>query len=408
MDSKVFCMMPWVHLHVTQYGTVTPCCQTPWDDKNAFGDINQQSINEIWNSEGIKKFRKKMLGGQADSRCERCYIKEKAGLYSLRKATNIDYAGFLNRVQQTLPDGTSPNTQPVYFDIRFSNHCNFKCRICGPWSSSSWFNDAREMGTSNSQLRLTKAIDNMDSFMAQLKLLLPQAQEIYFAGGEPLMMEEHYLMLDTLLELGLTDVYLRYNTNFSIFEFKGKSIFDYWKKFKNIFLCASLDDNYQRGELQRKGQDWGDVVANRKKLMVECPHIDFMLAPTVNVLNVFNLPSFHREWVEEGLVDVSEIWPSLLDNPEEYNIKSLPPQMKKQVEEIYLQHIIWIGQQPSKDEKVRDMVKEEFNNCITFMNSADMTGKAVNFARLSTTLDGLRNESTVNVLPELKTLVEKK
>jgi radical SAM protein with 4Fe4S-binding SPASM domain len=66
-------------LHITQYGTVTPCCQ-PWDQQNAFGDINKNSIEEIWNSSGMKKFRLKMLNNQPDGRCNGCYIKEKAGL----------------------------------------------------------------------------------------------------------------------------------------------------------------------------------------------------------------------------------------------------------------------------------------------------------------------------------------
>jgi len=41
-----FCIMQWVHFHVTQEGFATPCCQTRWEKALAFGDINAESVNE--------------------------------------------------------------------------------------------------------------------------------------------------------------------------------------------------------------------------------------------------------------------------------------------------------------------------------------------------------------------------
>lgn len=139
---ETFCMMPWVHLHVTQTGFVTPCCQAPWDQKTAFGSVNEAPIEEIWNGREIRRFRKNMLKGKPDERCKVCYQKEKNGFQSLRNVTNTDYAHKVNLVNTTQKDGSLPGVKPVYIDIRFSNVCNFKCRICGPWSSSQWHNDA--------------------------------------------------------------------------------------------------------------------------------------------------------------------------------------------------------------------------------------------------------------------------
>lgn len=403
-NTKHFCLMPWVHVHVTQYGTVTPCCQTSWKEEHAFGNVNRQSIEEVWNGEAIRNFRLKMLNDQPDERCYRCYDKEKAGIYSLRKATNKDYSHHLERVKNTTEDGTSKNTQPVYFDIRFSNFCNFKCRICGPWSSSSWFQDARQLGWVSDDIRLSRAIENEDSFFAQFKNYLPHVEEIYFAGGEPMLMEQHYRVLDLLLELGLTKTYLRYNTNFSVFEFKGKSIFEYWKQFENIFLCASLDGQGKHGEWQRSGQVWDQVVLNRKRLMDECPHIDFMLAPTISVLNVFQLPQFHQEWTMQGLIDVSEIFPSLLEEPDYYNIQVLTPPLKHQVEEIYTRHLEWMKSQSSKNEAVKVLVMQEFANCIKYMWQADKSTLLPLLRQTTTQLDELRNETTFDITPELKGL----
>ncbi|MDB5282354.1 MAG: hypothetical protein JWO06_1429 [Bacteroidota bacterium] len=397
-------MMPWVHMHVTQYGTVTPCCQTPWEEEKAFGNINRQSIEQIWNGKPISDFRLNMLEDKADDRCKRCYEKEKAGLYSLRIATNKDYMHHLKRVNATDKIGNCPNTQPVYFDIRFSNFCNFKCRICGPWSSNSWFNDARIMGMNPNSLRLTKAIEDEDGFFAVFKNYLPFTEEIYFAGGEPMLMEQHYRVLDMLLEMGLTKTYLRYNTNFSTFEFRGKSIFDYWKKFENIFLCASLDGTGKQGELQRKGQEWNDVVNKRKQLLAECPHIDFMLAPTVSVLNAMHLPDFHKEWTELGLIDVCEIFPSILEEPGEYNIKIFPKHIKQAIEEKYKEHYDWMMGVPSKDEERKELVANEFLKCVKFMWNEDLSENLPAFKKVTQQLDEIRNENTFDVIPELKVL----
>lgn len=403
--SKAFCIMPWVHFHVTQNGTVTPCCVTPWDEDKAFGNINRQTISELWNSAGIRAFRLKMLNDEQDERCWRCYKKEQAGLYSLRRATNEDYKHHLSRVNSTTSEGFVKES-PVYFDIRYSNFCNFKCRICGPWSSNTWFNDARELGMGGKDMRLTESLENEEAFFADLRKYLPHAEEIYFAGGEPLMMEQHYKVLDILIEMGLTHIYLRYNSNFSLLKYKDKNILNYWKQFSNIFLCASLDDDGKRGELQRKEQSWVQTVEHRKILMQECPHIDFMLAPTVSVFNVFHLPEFHKRWTEEGLIDVSEIFPSMLEQPEHYNIQILPKDLKGRVKEIYKAHVEWMKTQASKDEFVKGVVMNEFEKCMEYMDAADLSHLLPQFKNITLRLDEIRKEQTAITLPELKPLLD--
>lgn len=110
--------------------------------RKRIGDINQQSITEIWNGKAMRNFRSKLLRGKPDERCTACYDKESSGFRSLRQVTNADYAHLQERLSQTRRNGALPEADPVYLDIRFSNVCNLKCRICGPWSSSQWHNDA--------------------------------------------------------------------------------------------------------------------------------------------------------------------------------------------------------------------------------------------------------------------------
>lgn len=253
----------------------------------------------------------------------------------------------------------------------------------------------------NNPQALTYGIDNYDDLLAQIEPFIPELQEIYFAGGEPLMMEEHYRLLDLLDKHKKYDVYLRYNTNFSIFDFQGRNVFELWNKFEKVMVGASLDDAHQRGELQRKGQVWAEVVENRKKMMTICPHVQFMLSVTVNVFNVLHYPKFHREWTEQGLIDIADCWPNVLQQPEYYNIRILPPTLKKQAAKILQAHSEWIQTMPTKDPFRRDLALKELKHCISYMNAEDWTHLLPDFRKKCAELDQLRGEITKAVFPEL-------
>src|ERR1022692_1907398 len=75
-NSQAFCMKPWVHLFVSQNGTVVPCCLTPWEKEQALGDINEKTVEEIWNGAEIRELRLKMLRDEKDSLCWQCYDSE--------------------------------------------------------------------------------------------------------------------------------------------------------------------------------------------------------------------------------------------------------------------------------------------------------------------------------------------
>lgn len=404
-QSKAFCVFPWVHLHVTQLGTVTPCCQAPWDAPNSFGNINEQSIAEIWNGKPMCSFRKKMLSDTPDSRCTRCYEKEASGLRSLRQIYNQQYLHKLNWVNNTDTKGRSPQSKPIYWDIRFSNICNFRCRICGPWSSSKWHKDAEALGmTPSGSNALSYGVKNYDDLIGQLLPFLPQVEEIYFAGGEPLIMEEHYRILQLLQDHKLYHIKLIYNTNLSTLQFKDNSITQIWNQFTTVVVAASLDDTQHRAELQRKEQNWQQTLYNRKTLLHQCPHIDFMLSPTLSVLNAFTLPQLHKEWVQLGFIDVANCYPSVLSQPEVYNIRILPPALKQDLAQQYRQHIDWIQQQPTQYPDRKAVQLSEFEHCINYLFSQDWQHLIPQFKKQTLALDLIRNENTPATLPHLAAL----
>ena len=118
--SEAFCMKPWVHLFVSQFGTVVPCCLTSWEKDQALGDVNEESIQEIWNGTEMKRFRRKMMADKPDSRCHQCYENEKNGLKSKRNIVNFLYADKIDWVLETNWRGHSPTSKPIYWDLRIS------------------------------------------------------------------------------------------------------------------------------------------------------------------------------------------------------------------------------------------------------------------------------------------------
>ena len=404
-ESEAFCMLPWVHLYISQFGTVAPCCVTPWEEDNAFGNVNKNSVNDIWHGEPIKKMRANMLKDKKDSRCWQCYENEAAGIRSHRKIANWRYIHQLDWVKTTKANGDAPDSKPIYLDIRISNLCNFKCRICGHNSSSKWYDDAKALGELAFDKALDYSIEDVDDVLAQLTEYADDIEEIVFAGGEPVLMEEHYKVLDFLKKHNRFDVQLRYITNFSETAIGKKDIFNEWKTFTDVNVHASLDGMGLRGEMQRKGQDWKKTVENRERMLRELPDVNFMVQSTINIFNVLHIPDFHKKWVEEGLVKIDSFLPHTLKYPNEFCIKILPPEMKKEVAKKYKEHLKWLEASGASGMQY-DYVHNEYKHTISFMNSEDWTDKIPQFRNRCKVLDELRQESTVEACPELEPLLK--
>ena len=406
INSDSFCIMPWVHFHVTQQGTVTPCCNAPWEAEHAFGNINRHSLNEIWTGRAMRKFRQTMRQGEKDYRCTRCYDKEASNWLSLRKITNEKYRHHFNLVHQDVNAGQKVNMLPVYLDIRFSNVCNLKCRICGPWSSSSWFEDAVALGwQSEGEQALTCSVDHIDGLLQQIMPLIGHLEEIYFAGGEPLVMEGHYQLLHLLIQSKRTDVQLSYNTNFTNLNFKGESILDLWSQFDKVNLALSLDGQGARAEYMRAPCKWHVIEYNFAALRQHCPHAEVIISSTISVLNLLHLPDFHRTWVEQGKINVEDCVPTMLIKPQHLNIRILPVELKERARRLYQNHITWMDRQAVGRRDKFDHAIQQFKNVIPYLYSSHESAQMPTFREQMRLLDGIRGENALRVFPELSSLI---
>ena len=404
-DDKVFCAMPWIHFHVTQNGNVTPCCQAPWGNEAKLGNINEGSILEIWKGKPFEDFRKQMLNGKPHQACMRCYEKEQMGWISLREITNNKYENEINDLIRN-KFHFSNYSQPIYFDIRFSNVCNLKCRICNFSSSSSWYNDDLALGNiKEGTPALTTSILDEAKFYSEFNDQIGAIKEMYFAGGEPLMMEQHFQILDHLIEAGNTSCRLFYNTNLSRLTFKNYDVIKYWKQFEYVNLAVSLDDIGPRLEYQRKNANWEQMKRNFERIKSEAPNVDLMISPTVNLFNVLSLAEMHQYLVQAKFVRPEDVVPTLLVHPKEFNIQVLSDELKEQVKERIDAHLVWLKAQAVEDTKKMSYVLRQYANILTYLNHPGSQEARLNLPTKIEQLDKLRNEHFSEIFPELASMI---
>jgi len=395
-ESKTFCIYPWIHIHAYPTGEAYPCCHAEMKP-GVIGNCRTQTLEEIWHGEPLQRLREDMLAEREHPACTRCYEQEKSGFFSGRRSANKHHGHHIKKLE-------SNPFELTYWDIRFSNLCNLRCRSCGHIFSSQWYQDQAKLAGGDWKERntvLNYAGRTETDMWEQLEPHLDYVEQIYFAGGEPLLMEEHYRILDELERRGRFDVRLIYNTNFTHTDLKGRSVFDYWKKFQSVAVGASLDAMGPRAELIRKGTDWAQVEQNRRDMLKICPEVDFYISPTLSIMNALHLPQFHRAWVEQDLIRPQDLNVNILQDPVHYRIDIAPSDYKAHLSSVYESHLEWL--KAAGDPLGR--ATQGFKSAVNFMMATDNTHLIDTFWRKTHELDNLRQERVLSVIPELRALL---
>jgi len=398
-DSKYFCTLPWTHLHAYPNGAAYPCCLAKHE--HPIGSLKENTIKELWNSNDMKDIRKNMLSEQPSKQCTKCYEQEEHGWTSMRNSGNIHFGHHVDKVKETTADGHYDDVNMIYWDIRFSNLCNLSCRSCGSMFSSNWYDDQVALWGKPDHAKVTYAgTTKMDAY-DQLVEYLPVVEQVYFAGGEPLIMEEHYKILKELIRLGKADtVRLIYNTNFTRQAYKDLNVFDYWPEFKDVSVGASLDAMGPRAELMRNGTKWADVEHKRETMLKKCPNVDFYISPTVGIFNYSHVIDFHNDWMEKGFVKEGDLNLNMIQDPLHYRIDVITPKMKREVEPKYKEHIEKIR---PKDHLGR--ATGGFESALNMMMAEDRTDLLPTFKRITAQLDRHRGQETHEIFPELSEIL---
>jgi len=392
MTSKTFCILPWIHFYANPDGNVLPCCIG--DHRLPLGNVQKNSITEIWNSDPYKEMRLNMLAGNRCKECTSCYQSEDAEVNSFRQSVNKDYAEFFNFADETNSDGSLDTMKLKYLDIRWSNICNFKCRSCSSTYSSSWATEDNKQGQ-NKSVFIFAGGNNNDLLYEQIKPYISEVKEIYFAGGEPLLMDKHYDILKHLIDINNTDIKIRYNTNLSSLTFKNISVIELWKKFSNVHLNVSLDSWGDRAEYIREGTEWKTIIDNINTVKTNCPHIHLGVSSVISAFNVYTLPEFTDYLLDNRLFEASSISFYNLIHPNFYSFDIFDTETKTEIIKKL------------SERNYNNSIRSRINNVIRHLESSTSNDELRRqFKDQTNHYDSIRNKQFTDIFPELKDFYE--
>jgi MoaA/NifB/PqqE/SkfB family radical SAM enzyme len=401
-DSKTFCIVPWVHIHTNPSGIATPCCIAESCTKpEGVGNAREQSLMEIVNSEPMNKLRTDMLSEVKNTECTKCYEHEEQGIKSFRNMINSEFSHQVDSIDSTKKDGSLKEFKMRYFDIRFNNICNFKCRTCGSGFSTQW-----EQEDLKNKVWNAKVIPKNDNkkFLGEVVDQIQNIETAYFAGGEPLITEEHYILLEEMIRSGRTNIKLRYNTNLSNLKFKDKDLLSLWKNFeKGVDIYASIDHYGERAEYIRSGTDWGLVESNFK-LVKKTPFINLNMNTVLSVFNILTINDFYQYLYDNDMYSNKDSVYMLynMSTPEFLACHILPPDLKIKAKESLEKTVTFL-----KSKKFKAHQIQQIEDAIPWALSKDSWDQQkVQFRNEVKRLDKIRDENFKKTFPELAILLE--
>jgi len=392
-----FCVLPWISLEASPVGTVRPCCLADdeiLDDNGNKFELTGANFIDIQNSDHMRKLRSGFLDGLRPDTCRKCWNEEDAGRKSKRMHT-------LDRLKHSLKDDDwTKDPKPLMFlDLKLGNICNLKCRICGSWSSSQFaaeeisFTPREDQKSSHAyqMLRAGAWPKENNHFWQQIDSVLEGIRYIEFTGGEPFMIDQHFDMLQGIVDRGVAhQVEIHYNTNGTLFPDRGPEI---WQHFKTVEIAFSVDDIGPRFEYQRSNASWGTVKENIGKFRImrdSMPNLQLQCCTTVNVFNVRYL---HEVALWIALQDFDFVYWNMMHDAWYFSIATLPAAAKTAIT-----HHLKFNAAPAQ-------YQQDINGVVDFMNNGASTDGFMLRMKIAD-LDRKRKQDFAVICPEMAQLIE--
>ena len=446
--SSTFCVLPWIHFATRPNGDMRLCCSSNASgagEDHAVGlvkmehgqpaNFGRETPMEAWNNEYMRSVRTNMLQGNIPVSCRKCFEEEKVGVVSKRIWESMtwqqdeDGIDIAELVQQTKQDGTIPE-ELVYLDLRLGHTCNIKCVMCSPHDSSKWVPDHKKLmavlqdNEVKSQMQWDKKEFNnkwheKDTFWEEMYRQIPNLKQVYFAGGEPLMIKEHKEFIEEIIRQGYQDkILLRYNSNGLLVD---EDLIELWSKFKKVKFAVSMDACYERDEYIRFPTSWETVERNLHMLDNTPDNIQTSLATAIQIFNVKHLPDFMKWKVESGFKKLNTgtvpgdvqmggglVNMHLLYIPTFLSIQILPKEDKQEVEERFMDFKDWLWKNYRQDDdywKHNPYGWKRWEAVVKHMNAQDNSHLLPGFKEYTNKLDSIRGLSAEKIFPELAHLL---
>lgn len=444
--SKTFCALPWIHLATRPNGDARLCCVTNASGA-ATGDHTVGLVRNIdgrpanfgrdlpldaFNNDYMQNVRKTMLAGQVPASCTKCFEEESNDVFSKRMWEMYEWIEDGLDIEQlaksTAEDGTIPAKVP-YWDLRLGHNCNLKCVMCSPHDSSRWVQDHKQLTAVTKSPIILKQIewsasefDNYwyenPAFWDQVYSQIPHIKQLYFAGGEPLMIKEHKKFLEEIIRLGYSkQISLRYNSNGVLID---QNMIDIWTEFKQVRYAFSIDDMDQRNHYIRYPAEWTEVERALRMLDKTPAHIHTSIACAVQALNIKNVTNFAKWKLEQGFEKINKfrfedfesgggiINMHLLYIPTFLSARILPKEDKQQVREQFMEFKDYLWNNYRQDDnfwQVNPYGWKRYAAILKFVEAQDHSNLLPDFKEYIHNLDRIRGTNSKSVFPDLAHLL---
>ena len=419
-ESKSFCMNAWMHIHSLPNGDIMPCCVSKWG--SPLGNLYSDKIENIWNNENYKEVRRNMLDDIPVASCERCYKEEEWGnMHTYRKNVNSRYAHLYDSLVEQATDKTGFNNKMEFrrWDFRFSNLCNLACTTCSSGCSSKWVDIENKMFQRNDEVKFKTSNQDLELFVNTIKSQSDVVDDIYFAGGEPLIQPEHYEILKHIDNIGRVDkINFTYSTNLTSLKYKSTNVIDYWNKMQQVKLLISIDEvDADRLYYIRYPAKLDEIVSNLR-IVNENFKDDFhrwVVTPTWNLMNTHRIKEIVSFFKDNNLLPYffynSSEWENDLHNiillyPDHMSISAASPEWKTYLrtklddyKQWYLDEMITLKKERVREDATRVFLSsiERFYNALNDTPNLDRSVHKNWYSKL----DNVRDTSFVNTFPEL-------
>ena len=347
-DKKIWwCPLPWTHIFSSLSGRYAPC----YDALAPTGhNMEDTTIREWYTSDYQNRLREEMLkedydGKFFDKHCTGCRKHELLyGRSDRMKYVEQVLAGtfdskvpeLLRAVQKFQEDGKIDLDERI-LDIKmkmFGNACNLDCYMCTPRSANTRTLSLKKIGKvfdpdldPKDGERMNTMKHDGEEYLDDVASVAKYTRSIKLIGGEPLVMKNHYKLLDKLVQSGHSKgIDLIYKTNLSVFKMDNYDFRNYFGKFKEFIMKISIDSYGKYNDYIRKKSDWPQLIDN---MMVMKNRKD----SRVNVHSVVSFLSVMHIWkLQEYLKEIGIPHTYyIIQHPAILQVKNLPYEIKQKL-----------------------------------------------------------------------------
>lgn len=304
--SPTFCLAKWHHTTIYLQTGETHSCYHPAPHKIPLDEIAIDP-SALHNTKEKISQRAEMMQGDKPAGCQYCWNIESLGEEYISDRHERNASIFTEQRLGAIKDNPLAPVNPQYIEISFGNECNFKCGYCHPKHSSAYHKEIKDYGPYDMVKNHRNDIDWFKIYEEETNPYVdawwrwwPEVRKtltiLRITGGEPLLQQSTWKLLEDLEKNPLPNLELNINSNFGVKPIlidrlveKVNTLIEN-KKIKDFKIFTSIDTWGPQAEYIRTGLDT-EVWENNLNTYLTKTSLPVTFMITFNILTVTNFKS---------------------------------------------------------------------------------------------------------------------